>query len=120
MNTRSRMVWARVWDTLSSYFTAVCCCRHPPIAMYAIDSLKQLSTKFLEKPELRAFHFQTKFLQPFLTLMEASAAAVTATAAGLHLPRRPGGSPSIMTAAPSPEIRELILHVCGNLIRARR
>lgn len=63
MHTRSRVTWARIWETLSSYFAAICCSPNTSIAMYAIDSLKQLSLKFLEKPELRSFHFQTKFLQ---------------------------------------------------------
>lgn len=63
MHTRSRVTWARIWDTLSGYFAAICCSPNTSIAMYAIDSLKQLALKFLEKPELRSFHFQTKFLQ---------------------------------------------------------
>ena len=66
MHTRSRVTWARIWETLSSYFAAICCSPNTSIAMYAIDSLKQLSLKFLEKPELRSFHFQTKFLQASL------------------------------------------------------
>lgn len=133
MNTRSRMVWARLWDNLTAYFTSVCCSPNTSIALYAIDSLKQLSAKFLEKPELRSFHFQTKFLQPFVTLMEAAAADSRATAAAGG-PRAKGAAPATPVKgrplasvaidpsaplAPSPEIRELILHVCGNLIRAR-
>ncbi|RHY63156.1 hypothetical protein DYB30_011582, partial [Aphanomyces astaci] len=39
------------------------------IAMYAIDSLKQLSMKFLEKDELRDFNFQRLFLTPFEIIM---------------------------------------------------
>jgi brefeldin A-inhibited guanine nucleotide-exchange protein len=123
MNTRSRMVWAKIWTILSQYFTAVCCSPNASIAMYAIDSLKQLSAKFLEKPELRSFHFQTKFLQPFLTLMGSAAVARSREGlptSGNHGPKlRLTGPASAYMYAPSQEIRELILHICANLIRQR-
>ena len=35
------------------------------VAQYAVDSLRQLALKFLEKPELRSFTFQVSFLAPF-------------------------------------------------------
>ena len=33
--------------------------------MYAIDAMRQLAFKFLEKDELTSFHFQRDFLKPF-------------------------------------------------------
>ena len=33
--------------------------------MYAVDSLKQLAMKFLEKNEMANYHFQKEFLKPF-------------------------------------------------------
>jgi Sec7-like guanine-nucleotide exchange factor len=42
----------QVWDVLGAYFTHVGCHGNPDISKYAIDSLRQLSIKFLEKPEL--------------------------------------------------------------------
>lgn len=128
MLSRPRMVWARIWDTLSRYFTAVCCSSNTAVAMFAIDSLKQLSLKFMAKPELRSFHFQTKFLYPFLAIMEATSPAALAAARaqakraggqGAHpgAAVTAGGVPTVLQ--PSPDIRELILHVCANIIRAR-
>ena len=38
--------------------------------MYAIDSLKQLGMKFLEKRELSDFNFQLSFLQPFQRIIQ--------------------------------------------------
>lgn len=38
--------------------------------MFAIDALRQLSFKFLEKSELSDFNFQRLFLRPFLEIME--------------------------------------------------
>jgi Sec7-like guanine-nucleotide exchange factor len=49
MDKRPRVVWARVWDVLSKFFARVGCHPNHGIAMFAIDSLKQLSLKFLEK-----------------------------------------------------------------------
>ena len=40
------------------------------IAIFATDSLKQLSLKFLEKGELQNFHFQKDFLRPFEFIMK--------------------------------------------------
>lgn len=36
------------------------------IALYAVDSLRQLAVKFLEKDELSNYSFQVEFLKPFL------------------------------------------------------
>ena len=102
MDVRPRMAWARIWDSLGRYFTAVCTSSVPSVAMFAIDSLKQLSLKFLSKPELKSFSFQTRFLAPFVAIMELTAPGSLARG-----------------AKSSPETRELILHVSANIIRAR-
>ncbi|PHJ16714.1 sec7 domain-containing protein [Cystoisospora suis] len=66
---RIRFVWSRVWSILRHHFADACL--HPclPVRLYAIDSLRQLTTKFLEKDELAQFTFQSDFLKPFLTVM---------------------------------------------------
>ena len=69
METRTRIVWAQLWRHISNLFTEVGVHRNPSIAMYAIDSLKQLSMKFLEKNELSNFNFQSVFLIPFEAIM---------------------------------------------------
>lgn len=94
MGFRPRVIWSRMWDILSSFFATVGSNKNQSIAMFAIDSLKQLSMKFLDKEELQNFNFQSKFLSPFLSILT--------------------GDPT-----PSLETRELILHVIGNMIRAR-
>ncbi|OQS02740.1 brefeldin A-inhibited guanine nucleotide-exchange protein, partial [Thraustotheca clavata] len=92
MHVRSRVVWAAMWKVLSRHFTAIGCDDNLSIAMYAIDSLKQLSMKFLEKDELRDFNFQRLFLTPFEV---------------------------IMANAMSMEIRELVLSCVQNMILGR-
>jgi len=122
MAVRPRMAWARIWDLLSRYFTAVCCSSNTGVAMFAIDSLKQLAVKFMAKPELKSFHFQTKFLYPFLAIMEATSPAALASARALAAKGgvNTSGNRGVPTfVQPSPDIRELILHVCANIIRAR-
>eukprot|EP00967_Tisochrysis_lutea_P123999 scaffold206989_cov27-Tisochrysis_lutea.AAC.2 len=72
--SRIRYVWARIWEVLSEFFTEVG--QHPnlSIAMYSVDSLRQLATKFLEKEELLNYQFQREFLKPFQDLMTAATA----------------------------------------------
>lgn len=47
---------------------------HPEekVAMYAIDSLRQLGMKYLERSELANFTFQNDILKPFVVLMRNS------------------------------------------------
>lgn len=92
MTSRSRLVWANVWEVLSKHFAAVGLHDNTAVAMFAIDSLRQLSIKFLYKDELRDFNFQRLFLKPYEL---------------------------IMASARSTEIRELILRCIDNIISAR-
>ncbi|XP_047330350.1 brefeldin A-inhibited guanine nucleotide-exchange protein 5-like isoform X2 [Impatiens glandulifera] len=69
---RIRMVWARIWTVLSTHF--IYAGSHPDerVAMYAIDSLRQLGMKYLERAELANFTFQNDILKPFVILMRSS------------------------------------------------
>jgi hypothetical protein len=42
---------------------------NPAVAMFAVDSLRQLSLKFLAKDEMAGFNFQRMFLEPFQHIM---------------------------------------------------
>ena len=50
---------------------------HPneEVAVFAIDSLRQLSLKFLEKGEFPMFRFQKEFLRPFEVVMKRTRSA---------------------------------------------
>ena len=72
MGSRSRLDWAKLWGTLASHFTEVGMHPNQSVAMFAVDSLKQLSMKFLEKDELSNFNFQRLFLRPFEVLISRS------------------------------------------------
>lgn len=62
------------------------------VAMYAIDSLRQLAMKFLEREELANYNFQNAFLKPFL---------------------------AVMRRTDSVEIRELIIRCMSQMVFAR-
>ena len=89
---RIRLVWARIWAVLSDFFAEAGC--HPSLAvsMFAVDSLRQLGIKFLERDELANYTFQNDFLRPFVTLV-----------------RRSGSS----------EIRELVIRCVSQMVLAR-
>lgn len=72
MNCRPRIAWTNMWSVLAMHFTTVGINDNHALAMYAIDSLKQLSIKFLQKVELSNFNFQRLFLKPFEVIMNRS------------------------------------------------
>eukprot|EP01043_Picozoa_sp_COSAG02_P012266 COSAG02_NODE_471_length_21662_cov_70.510040_18_plen_1581_part_00 len=69
---RVRIVWSQIWKILQVHFQNVGCHENMRIAMYAIDSLRQLARKFLEKDELMGFDFQQDFLLPFEHIVQNS------------------------------------------------
>mmetsp|Transcript_25861 Transcript_25861/g.43279 ORF Transcript_25861/g.43279 Transcript_25861/m.43279 type:complete len:1714 (+) Transcript_25861:76-5217(+) len=89
---RIRLVWSKIWSHLGDFFISAGCHPNMSIAMYAIDSLRQLSMKFLEKDELSNYQFQKEFLKPFEFIMQNSS---------------------------SVEIRELVIRCLSQMIQAR-
>lgn len=50
---------------LYSVHMQVCCHTNLKVSFFALDSLRQLASRFLEKEELAHFKFQKDFLKPF-------------------------------------------------------
>ena len=92
MDIRPRLTWSQIWENMGRHFAKVGCNENAMVSMFAIDALRQLSFKFLEKPELTDFNFQRLFLKPFLLIME-----------------NPGSRE---------DIRELVLRCVDNIIRS--
>merc|ERR1719456_968522 len=69
---RIRFVWSRVWRVLADHFVDTATCQNLGVAMFSVDSLRQLAMKFLEKQELTSFHFQVEFLRPFESILTTS------------------------------------------------
>ncbi|XP_061181615.1 brefeldin A-inhibited guanine nucleotide-exchange protein 1-like isoform X3 [Saccostrea echinata] len=67
---RIRLQWSRIWQIIGDHFNKVGCNPNEDIAFFAVDSLRQLSMKFIEKGEFANFRFQKDFLRPFEHIMK--------------------------------------------------
>ncbi|VDN05986.1 unnamed protein product [Thelazia callipaeda] len=66
---RIRLQWSRIWSVLGEHFNKAGCNANENISHFAVDALRQLSMKFLERGELPNFRFQKDFLRPFEIIM---------------------------------------------------
>lgn len=92
MDIRPRLTWSQIWENMGRHIAKIGCHENATVSMFAIDALRQLSFKFLQKPELTDFNFQRLFLKPFLLIMH-----------------NPGSRE---------DIRELVLRCVDNIIRS--
>ncbi|XP_046396224.1 brefeldin A-inhibited guanine nucleotide-exchange protein 1 isoform X2 [Ischnura elegans] len=67
---RIRLQWSRIWEVVGNHFNRVGCSPNEDVAFFALDSLRQLSMKFIEKGEFANFRFQKDFLRPFEHIMK--------------------------------------------------
>uniref|UniRef100_A0A7N0U676 SEC7 domain-containing protein n=1 Tax=Kalanchoe fedtschenkoi TaxID=63787 RepID=A0A7N0U676_KALFE len=72
---RIRLVWSRIWSVLSDFFVSVGLSENLSVSIFVMDSLRQLSMKFLEREELANYNFQNEFLRPFVIVMQKSSSA---------------------------------------------
>ncbi|KAL4586003.1 hypothetical protein LXL04_010633 [Taraxacum kok-saghyz] len=89
---RIRLIWTSIWNVLSDFFVTIGCSENLSIAIFAMDSLRQLAMKFLEREELANYNFQNEFMKPFVIVMRKSGAV---------------------------EIRELIIRCVSQMIQSR-
>lgn len=89
---RIRLVWSRIWKVLSDFFVSVGLLENLSVSIFVMDSLRQLSMKFLEREELANYNFQNEFLRPFVVVMQRSNA---------------------------PEVRELIVRCVSQMVLSR-
>ncbi|KAL5727977.1 Brefeldin A-inhibited guanine nucleotide-exchange protein 2 [Ranunculus cassubicifolius] len=71
---RIRLVWSSIWHVLADFFVTIGCSENLSIAIFAMDSLRQLAMKFLEREELANYNFQNEFMKPFVVVMRKSSA----------------------------------------------
>ncbi|KAJ7591093.1 sec7 guanine nucleotide exchange factor [Mycena floridula] len=90
--SRIRIEWSILWEILGEHFNQVCCHNNPHVGFFALDSLRQLAMRFLEKEELPHFVFQKDFLKPFEHTMIHNA---------------------------NPEVRDMVLQCLQQMIQAR-
>ncbi|CAN6477110.1 unnamed protein product [Victoria cruziana] len=72
---RIRLVWTRIWQVLCDFFVSVGLSENLSVSIFVMDSLRQLSMKFLEREELANYNFQSEFLKPFVIVMQKSNSA---------------------------------------------
>ncbi|KAG6506009.1 hypothetical protein ZIOFF_031324 [Zingiber officinale] len=69
---RIQLVWSCIWNVLSEFFVSVGLSENLSIAIFVMDSLRQLAMKFLEREELVNYNFQNEFLKPIVVIMQKS------------------------------------------------
>jgi hypothetical protein len=72
MESRPRLTFAELWAIVADHLTNTALHKNPAIAMYAVDSFRQLSIQYLQRDELEVFEFQRRFLKPLETVMARS------------------------------------------------
>lgn len=72
MESRPRLVFSDLWTIVAEHLTNTALHDNPAIAMYAVDSFRQLSIQYLQRDELEVFEFQKRFLKPLETVMAQS------------------------------------------------
>ncbi|KFY43424.1 hypothetical protein V494_01994 [Pseudogymnoascus sp. VKM F-4513 (FW-928)] len=70
--TRVRFEWTNIWVILGEHFNKVGTHNNTAVVFFALDSLRQLSMRFMEMEELPGFKFQKDFLKPFEHVMSYS------------------------------------------------
>ena len=77
MDSRPRLVFNDLWTTVSASLTTTALHSNPAVAMYAVDSFRQLCTQYLQREELGVFEFQRRFLKPLEIVMSRSEISTT-------------------------------------------
>ncbi|KAJ3127570.1 Brefeldin A-inhibited guanine nucleotide-exchange protein 2 [Nowakowskiella sp. JEL0407] len=67
---RIRYEWSQIWKLIQPHFNTVACHSNVGVAIFAVDSLRQLSMKFLEREELSHYNTQSEFLKSFEWIMK--------------------------------------------------
>ena len=62
--TRVRFEWSNIWAVLGEHFNDVGCHPNTNVVFFALDSLRQLSMRFMELEELPGFKFQKTSSSP--------------------------------------------------------
>ncbi|KAI3629325.1 hypothetical protein MIR68_012632 [Amoeboaphelidium protococcarum] len=69
---RIRLEWSQIWKVLTLYFSGAGCHSNVDIAIQAIDALRQLNLKYLDRTELSKFDGHCEALRPFENIMRNS------------------------------------------------
>ena len=70
--SRIRLVWQRIWTVVSQHLVSAACSLDPYVAMFAVDSLRQLADKLLCRSELAGFAAQGDAIRPLGSVLRCS------------------------------------------------
>jgi len=68
---RPKFIWKEIWDIIGQHLIYVGSSNNQVITEASIDLIRQLAVKYLQKPEIAAFHFQQHFLMPFFEIFNS-------------------------------------------------
>lgn len=66
---RIRLVWGKLWAVIAAQLVGASCHPHRRVALYAVDSLRQLVAKLLARAELEHYTHQEEALRPFVAVL---------------------------------------------------
>ncbi|KAI8114546.1 hypothetical protein M9434_002668 [Picochlorum sp. BPE23] len=69
---RIRLVWQKIWTVVSQHLVSAACCPDTYVAMFAVDSLRQLADKLLCRTELPGFSSQGEAIRPLGSVIRCS------------------------------------------------
>lgn len=69
---RIKVEWTPIWAVMGTAFNKIATNSNLAVVFFAIDSLRQLSMRFLDIEELSGFEFQHDFLKPFEYIVQNS------------------------------------------------
>ena len=69
---RMRIVWQRIWTVVSQHLVSAACSLDSYVAMFAVDSLRQLADKLLCRAELAGFAAQGDAIRPLGSILRCS------------------------------------------------
>lgn len=69
---RIKLEWSPIWAVMGECFNDIGTKHNLSIVFFALDSLRQLSMRFMDIEELAGFKFQEDFLKPFAHILEHS------------------------------------------------
>lgn len=115
---RIRLQWSRIWQVLGEHFNKVGCSPNEDIAVFSLDSLRQLSMKFIEKGEFSNFKFQKDFLRPFEHIMKKNRYGPVDF---LEARRNSEFRTTILNAFPrrSPTIRDMVVRCIAQMVNSQ-
>lgn len=74
---RPMFIWKDIWTVIGGFLVRAGRSTNERVSATCIDIIRQLSSKFLSKEEIKEFHFQLHFLQPFIDIYDGQRSVST-------------------------------------------